>query len=274
MGVMPMYGWGYGYGYHGYGYHRNGHYSGCDKYSGSDKTACQTYYGSKCTVSQDNKTTTCTTKSQGDWTRDDIMAATFDASKATYPVTVTFLQVVAGFKTAGSAPPEWNQPMGFALSEVDYDDEETDIGGIIVLIIVLLIVGGCVIAGICFCCHHCNKSGQHYDNHHYHDDDPTMVVPMQSYPHAGGSTQGYPAAAPAFQQGKLEPNLSYASPYEAQAPLTSTENMPEGWQSVQEMQPGTTIPTGRVYYHNTLTNETSWTPPTAESAPPGGDSQA
>lgn len=169
-------------------------------------------------------------------TRDDLMSTSFDASSATFPITVTVDKAAAFFTSYGSAAPaEWNQPMFLGFSEVDYDETPKDYTGVIVG----SVFGGIFLIGCCiFCCCLCQRNSHPPPQQPVYSNQPgAEAVQMDTMPPV------YPAQA-------------YES-YTASQPMDPFKGVPPPWQRVAEVD-GQGSATGREYYHNMETNEVSW----------------
>jgi len=222
------------------GYHSHGHSDPCYKYSGADRTACLQHYASSCDIIV-NGTTTQTAKCTGTAvgssasspTRDDFMGTGFDMSTASYPLTVTIYRVAATVPSA-QAFEEWDPPIWFGFSQVaQTSDEEWPSWAVALLVIG--IVALCV--GFCICGYLCVK-GRNDNNY-----------------------QQYGAAPPKEDYQPSGPSTVVGLPMEYMSSWTSQPTVAYPWQSVQEVDAQTGASTGRIYYHNTETNETSWNPP-------------
>jgi len=117
----------------------------CDQYTGNSRLHCQKSYSNNSFgdgVSSYVPTTPVN--------RDDIMAATVN-STAKFPLTVRVHRAALVFNAA-SQPEPWEQPLMFAFSEVDWDDDEDVVLSFIVLCILVGVFFVVVTACCIFCC--------------------------------------------------------------------------------------------------------------------------
>jgi len=260
--MYPMYG-GYGYG-HGYGYHNQySRSNSCSQYP--DQAACVNHY-SKCQVIDNNSTLLCESSATSQLTRDDIMTAAFDVQDAVFPIRLEFSQASVTFSSTAVAsgrrvvPEAWDQPLHIALSEVDFDSNDDDSSW--VWVVVGVVVGVvCLVCIIIVCCC-CNKSDKYEAPVQYGGASGYTHSPQHADTNEIEMNQPAPAAVYS-NDAPADPTPSYAV---TGTPVV-TDSLPASWQEVNEVDPHTQQPTGRIYYHNTVTDETSWERPLAGTIP-------
>merc|ERR1712054_573582 len=95
-----------------------------------------------CRIEHSTNGTVCSTRSSSPLIRDDLMAATVDATRAVFPLNITMFNAEMTFLES-SQPEKWQSPLLLSFSEVDFDDEDSA---------ALPFWGFCILVALGTCC--------------------------------------------------------------------------------------------------------------------------
>jgi len=159
---------------------------GCDRYSGTVHSRCQQQYAN-CRIEHSTNGTVCSTRSSSPLIRDDLMAATVDATRAVFPLNITIFNAEMTFLES-SQPEKWQSPLLLSFSEVDFDDEDSAAlpfwGFCILVALGTCCLVACCCWAWCICCKGtmCCRSRSISDGIEERTNSKELDVEAQQYP--------------------------------------------------------------------------------------------